>query len=91
MITVIKNIENDLNVFDSVKAPPFAIYSGETLKRCQIGSPNHVYITDLDKLILMVLNKYHVLTSKLITMALENLGLENADQQDIQSRLKILM
>lgn len=90
MMTVIRNIEKDLYITESETTSPFAIYPNESLKRYEVGAPCHVYLTDLDKVILMVLNKYHVLTSSLLTQAMSQLGLENAEQKDVQSRLKLL-
>ena len=91
MMTVIRNIDKELTNNAEENLSPFAVYPNEELKRLEVGAPGHIFITDIDKLILLVLNKYQVLTSSLMMVALTNLGLENAEQKDIQRRLKLLV
>ena len=72
------------------KVSPFATYAAEELVRYIPEAPRSLFLTDLDKMILIVLNKYQVLTSALMVSALRNLGLENFNQSDIQNRLRLM-
>lgn len=49
-----------------------------------------LYVTDIDKTILIVLNKYLLLSSRLILLALKNVGMENVEQIDLQKRLRAM-
>lgn len=72
------------------KLSPFSVFEGEELVRFVPECPRSIFLSDLDKMILVILNTYHLLTSALLTTALENLGLKNFNQSDIQNRLRLL-
>lgn len=83
----IKISELDMN---ESKMSPFAVYPGEKLSVREVPTPRSMYITDIDKTILIVLNKYLLLSSRLIFQALKNAGMENVEQKDLQHRLRWL-
>lgn len=79
---------NDLTN-NETKTSPFAVYPGESIKIREVPSPRHMYITDVDKVILVFINKYLVLSSKLLLQALRNAKME-IEQKDLQNRLHML-
>lgn len=79
---------NDL-ANNETKTSPFAVYPGERISIREVPSPRHMYITDVDKVILVFINKYLVLSSKLLLQALRNAKME-IDQKDLQKRLHML-
>lgn len=80
---------NDL-ANNETKTSPFAVYPGERISIREVPSPRHMYITDIDKVILAVTNKYLVLTSRLLQHALKNAGMVGVEQKDLQHRLHML-
>lgn len=79
---------NDL-ANNETKTSPFAVYPGERISIREVPSPRHMYLTDVDKVILVFINKYLVLSSKLLLQALRNAKME-IEQKDLQNRLHML-
>ena len=79
---------NDLTN-NETKTSPFAVYPGERISICEVPSPRHMCITDVDKVILVFTNKYLVLSSKLLLQALRHAGM-SVEHKELQRRLHML-
>lgn len=86
----ITTINKNFNNSQEIKTSPFATYKNEKVTRYTVDCPRGHFLNDLDKAILLCLNKYLILTSKLLEQALRNIGLENFEQKDLQIQLKFL-
>ena len=86
----ITTINKNFNNSQEIKTSPFATYKDEKVTRYTVDCPRGHFLNDLDKAILLCLNKYLILTSKLLEQALRNIGLENFEQKDLQIQLKFL-
>lgn len=74
---------------NEIKTSPFAVYPGECIKPVPVPAPRSLYITELDKTILLLVNQYMLLSSKLLQRAMENAGVE-MEQKVLQNRLNRL-
>lgn len=83
------NYTNFDNLPAETKTSPFAVYPGERMKIREVPCPRGVYITDVDKVILVLINKYLVLTSRLLLQAARQVDME-IEQKDLQHRLRML-
>lgn len=90
--TVLNSVE-ECPVFQSETKSPFAVYQGEQMvKKTACNQYRHittVNANEIDKLIIVALNQYLVITSSLLEKALQNMGVA-VDQTDLQKRLRIL-
>ena len=71
---------------------PFAVYEGEQLVktvRHQSGTSTISITNDIDKLIIVAVNRYLVVTSVLLQKALQSMGVVLI-QKDLQKRLRVL-
>lgn len=89
-VTLIANPATELPRLPEGPVSPFVLYEGETFRVHQNDHPTSLALTDLDKLILMHVNKYRILTSAQIIEVMRKGGLENAEDDKIKSRLKAL-
>ena len=70
---------------------PFALYDGESVKVLFNDNPISLHITDTDKQILTLINKYRILTSGQIITALEKFFCCSAKNDALKLRLKKLV
>lgn len=84
------NIKMNECIEDETKTSPFAVYPGERLSVHQVPMPRSLVITDVDQAILLVVNKYLILTSRLILKSLQQAGMVGLNQKDLQHRLHML-
>lgn len=66
---------------------PFAVYPGEHLLACKAEKFYPMSITDIDRVILVVVNKYLVISSHLLLQALTQAGVTGLEQKELQTRL----
>ena len=70
---------------------PFMIYDNESLNICQNDYPVSLYISDTDKQIVALINKFRILTSMQIIEALHLYFNSDADETYVKNRIKLLV
>jgi len=83
------DINSVLNTFNG-KPSPFSLYEGETAKLYCPEGFFYTSVSELDKQIIGLVNRYGLLTSNLICCALSNSGVQEADEITVKHRLRAL-